>query len=94
MVYTTDTFLRLYKQKRRGGAVATVKTNVGFKLADLYDVAHLSAQQLSSDHHPNRDDERARVEAAGGNVTENGGIARVNGELAVSRALGDAKFKR
>ncbi|KAI4341751.1 hypothetical protein MLD38_026436 [Melastoma candidum] len=88
-----DTFLRLYKQKRQGGAVTTAKTNMGFKLGDLYDVAYLSAQELSQDHHPNRDDERARVEAAGGYVTEKGGVARVNGELAVSRAIGDTKFK-
>lgn len=46
------------------------------------------------DHHPDREDERSRVEAAGGYVLEWAGVLRVNGELAVSRAIGDVPFKR
>jgi len=45
---------------------------------------------LSIDHKPNNDDERKRITAAGGWVEFN----RVNGNLALSRALGDFIFKR
>lgn len=45
---------------------------------------------LSVDHKPNNDDERKRITAAGGWVEFN----RVNGNLALSRALGDFIFKR
>ncbi|XP_043267407.1 probable protein phosphatase 2C T23F11.1 [Venturia canescens] len=45
---------------------------------------------LSRDHKPILDDERRRIEAAGGWVQFN----RVNGHLALSRALGDFRFKR
>ncbi|KAM7252996.1 hypothetical protein ACFE04_025614 [Oxalis oulophora] len=55
---------------------------------------HLAVKQLTSDHHPDRDDERMRVEAFGGFVQNWGGVPRVNGELAVSRAIGDIYYKR
>ncbi|XP_057341669.1 probable protein phosphatase 2C T23F11.1 [Microplitis mediator] len=45
--------------------------------------------ELSRDHKPTLEDERRRIEAAGGWVEFN----RVNGHLALSRALGDFKFK-
>lgn len=51
-------------------------------------------KELTRDHHPDRDDEKSRVESAGGYVYEWGGVARVNGQLAVSRAIGDLSFKR
>jgi serine/threonine protein phosphatase PrpC len=47
---------------------------------------------LSSDHKPNRPDERARVEAAGGHVLFVSGW-RVDGVLNISRALGDGNLK-
>ena len=43
----------------------------------------------TSDHKPTNPDERARIEQAGGHVTQ----GRVNGQLAVSRALGDFELK-
>ncbi|XP_076935198.1 putative protein phosphatase 2C 51 [Bidens hawaiensis] len=51
------------------------------------------AEQLTHDHHPDRDDERARIEGAGGFVLD-WDVPRVNGILAVSRAIGDVSLKR
>lgn len=53
----------------------------------------LSATELTEDHHPDRDDERARIEAAGGYVAV-WGVPRVNGVLAMSRSIGDVYLKR
>lgn len=44
---------------------------------------------LTRDHRPEDDSERERIEAAGGEVKWN----RVDGNLAMSRALGDARYK-
>lgn len=53
----------------------------------------LYAEQLTVDHHPDREDEKARIEIAGGFVRV-WGVPRVNGILAVSRALGDVYLKK
>ena len=45
---------------------------------------------LSNDHKPSREDEAARIKAAGGFIINK----RVMGELAVSRAFGDSEFKK
>jgi len=45
---------------------------------------------MSQDHKPSREDEAKRIRDAGGFVINN----RVMGELAVSRAFGDAEFKK
>jgi len=50
------------------------------------------AVALSCDHKPSRPDEQRRIEKAGGFVMHLG-VPRVNGVLAVSRALGDAELK-
>lgn len=47
-------------------------------------------EPLSFDHKPNNELETKRIEAAGGWVMFN----RVNGNLALSRALGDYIFKK
>ena len=44
---------------------------------------------VTRDHKPYNDDERRRIEKAGGSVM----MQRVNGSLAVSRALGDYEYK-
>jgi serine/threonine protein phosphatase PrpC len=51
------------------------------------------AVALSEDHKPLQEGERARIEAAGGTVTDVGGVARINGNLNLSRAIGDLKYK-
>ena len=49
---------------------------------------------LSFDHKPNQDVERNRVVAAGGFITEAQGHFRINGNLNLSRSLGDLKYKQ
>ena len=56
--------------------------------------ASLLATKLTEDHSPSRDDERARIEAAGGIVVTLWGKPWVNAELPMSRAIGDVYQKR
>ena len=65
--------------------------NVGDSNAVL-SFADGSARALTVEHKPNLPSERARIEALDGGlvtVSQRNGIARVQGQLAVSRALGD-----
>lgn len=48
------------------------------------------AVALSEDHKPENEFEKKRIEAAGGTVSEN----RVNGNLNLSRSLGDFEYKQ
>lgn len=48
---------------------------------------------LSEDHKPAQESERTRIIAAGGFLSEIGGVCRVNGNLNLSRAIGDLKYK-
>ncbi|CAI9117155.1 OLC1v1018499C1 [Oldenlandia corymbosa var. corymbosa] len=52
------------------------------------------AQCLTQDHRLTRPDERARIENSGGFLECRNGVWRVNGSLAVSRAIGDAYLKQ
>lgn len=54
---------------------------------------NLSATELTYDHHPEREDEKARIRTAGGSVIV-WGVPRVNGVLAMSRSIGDVALKR
>lgn len=49
-----------------------------------------TAKAMSFDHKPDNEGERARIISAGGFVDSD----RVNGNLALSRAIGDFDFKR
>ncbi|KAJ7661362.1 phosphatase 2C-like domain-containing protein [Mycena polygramma] len=51
-------------------------------------------EPLSFDHKPSNEVEKARISGAGGYIQEFGHRARVNGNLAVSRALGDFQYKK
>ncbi|XP_065861085.1 uncharacterized protein [Euphorbia lathyris] len=88
------TLLRLYRERRRNGVVSPVRYHDNIKLITSNGLAHFIVDELTRDHHPDRDDEKFRVETAGGYVHEWGGVARVNGQLAVSRAIGDVYYKR
>lgn len=48
---------------------------------------------LSEDHKPASEIERSRIVAAGGFLSEIGGVCRVNGNLNLSRAIGDLRYK-
>lgn len=50
-----------------------------------------TALPLSEDHKPMAEGERSRIEAAGGFVNQ---VGRVNGNLNLSRSLGDLKYKQ
>lgn len=52
----------------------------------------MELMQLVNPHKPDRKDEQERIHAAGGKVMF-WGIWRVNGQLGVSRAIGDADYK-
>ncbi|KAH6771234.1 hypothetical protein C2S52_016037 [Perilla frutescens var. hirtella] len=51
------------------------------------------AEAITTDHTPEREDERRRIEANGGYVEIHRGTWRVHGTLAVSRSIGDAHLK-
>ena len=57
-------------------------------LARVIDKLH-TAIPLSKDHKPTDPAEHRRIKEAGGFVEEN----RVNGNLAISRSLGDLEYK-
>ncbi|XP_043812617.1 uncharacterized protein LOC110614471 isoform X4 [Manihot esculenta] len=85
--------LRLYRERRRSGAAFPSRYRDNIKLIASNGLAYFIVEELTRDHHPDRDDEKFRVETAGGYVHEWGGVSRVNGQLAVSRAIGDVYFK-
>eukprot|EP00928_Gymnodinium_smaydae_P072055 TRINITY_DN55492_c0_g1_i1.p1 TRINITY_DN55492_c0_g1~~TRINITY_DN55492_c0_g1_i1.p1 ORF type:complete len:501 (-),score=99.05 TRINITY_DN55492_c0_g1_i1:72-1574(-) len=49
---------------------------------------------LTRDHKPSDASEQERIYRCGGDVQFPGGVARVNGDLAVSRGFGDAEYKK
>jgi serine/threonine protein phosphatase PrpC len=92
---TDETFLKTSEFPEHGSTATTALllgdklycSNTGDSRTML--CRRFSAVPLTTDHKPTREDEAARIKAAGGFII--GG--RVVGELAVSRAFGDAGFK-
>lgn len=68
--------------------------NVGDSRGLLLDLSADTVIHATKDHKPDDPQERARIEALGGFVTEADGysVARAQGVLALSRAFGDAKY--
>ncbi|KAH1060327.1 hypothetical protein GLYMA_02G144500v4 [Glycine max] len=87
-----DLLLKLYRQKEHDGSVS-VWDREKYRLVSSHGLTHFAVKELTSDHHPDRDDERIRVETAGGQVQNWGGVPRINGQLAITRAIGDVLFK-
>ena len=56
-------------------------------------VSQGSAMMLVDPHKPEREDECQRIESLGGFVVNVDGLYRINGQLAVSRAIGDHQYK-
>ncbi|KNA10144.1 hypothetical protein SOVF_147140 [Spinacia oleracea] len=52
------------------------------------------AEALTNDHNPSREDEKTRIESKGGYVDYCNGTWRIQGSLAVSRAIGDQHLKQ
>ncbi|KAL8548181.1 hypothetical protein ACS0TY_007489 [Phlomoides rotata] len=84
---------RILRQSRLNDGFSSLKEYHQLKSMASNGWTVLTAKVLTNDHHPDRDDEKSRVESAGGNISEWAGVARVNGQLAVSRAIGDIQFK-
>ncbi|KAJ7964216.1 Protein phosphatase 2C [Quillaja saponaria] len=53
-----------------------------------------TAEALTSDHRPSREDEKDRIETLGGYVDLCRGVWRLQGSLAVSRGIGDRHLKQ
>ncbi|XP_020268395.1 probable protein phosphatase 2C 2 [Asparagus officinalis] len=53
-----------------------------------------TAEALTSDHRPSREDERERIENLGGYIDFCRGLWRLQGTLAVSRGIGDSHLKQ
>ncbi|KAK6141367.1 hypothetical protein DH2020_024884 [Rehmannia glutinosa] len=87
------TVFRVVRQRRADGVSSSLKEYHHLKSMASNGWTYLIAKELTNDHHPDRADEKSRVESAGGNISEWAGVARVNGQLAVSRAIGDIHFK-
>ncbi|CAN6439618.1 unnamed protein product [Victoria cruziana] len=82
-----------YIGQARHSDIGAIRRKQKYKLSYEGDSTCFCVKELTEDHHPDRNDERSRVEAAGGHVVDWGGVSRVNGKLAVSRAIGDVSFK-
>ena len=61
--------------------------------AGLQNVAKHFGYVAAEDHKPASEIERSRIMAAGGFLSDIGGVTRVNGNLNLSRAIGDLKYK-
>eukprot|EP01065_Artemidia_motanka_P035445 TRINITY_DN43356_c0_g1_i1.p1 TRINITY_DN43356_c0_g1~~TRINITY_DN43356_c0_g1_i1.p1 ORF type:complete len:451 (+),score=94.02 TRINITY_DN43356_c0_g1_i1:168-1355(+) len=96
---TTATFAFVTRAREEGGRHAVWVGNAGDSrtLLGRLDGAIVDGGGtdggLTTDHKPDHPSERERIERLGGSVVDIAGVARVNGDLSVSRGLGDREFK-
>ena len=97
-----DDFLdlaRKHQLKAGSTLLLALMTNDGFTIANIGDSIAMRLKQngdflrLTEEQTPNRDDEFNRIVRNNGLVTFKDDVARVDGSLAVSRAIGDLKYK-
>ena len=101
MLHTDDEYLKVANRNGRDDGTTAIVVyvqgrdvtcaNIGDSRAVLV-LRNGGVIPLSNDHKPNRKDERERIEALGGSVSL-WGVWRVEGCLAVSRAIGDRMLK-
>jgi serine/threonine protein phosphatase PrpC len=101
-IATNDDFISIHPQSESSGSTATIAVlfsthvviaHVGDSRAMLCCDVDGRAFPLTSDHTPYLPTERSRIEDCGGWI-EDYGVLRVNGQLAVTRSLGDRRFRR
>jgi len=88
---STAVFAIAAPEKDKSGEIKTWKLTIG-NLGDSRAIVIKSdgkLESLTQDHKPERKDEETRIQQAGGFVRQN----RVDGQLAMSRAIGDSKYK-
>ncbi|KAH6758028.1 hypothetical protein C2S52_023109 [Perilla frutescens var. hirtella] len=88
---STGTIVLLYNGQLLVANVGDSKALLCSKKGDSSKEVYVD--ELTRDHHPDREDEKARIKAAGGFITRED-VPRVNGILAMSRAIGDIYLKR
>lgn len=77
------------------GCIVTPVRVITINLGDSRTILRgISGEHSTEDHKPDLPRETKRIEAAGGWFTTFGGMSRVQGNLAVSRALGDCFLKK
>jgi len=82
----------LLVRRKDGGGPRIFCANAGDSRAVMSRAGQVVA--LSEDHKPENDEETARINKAGGHVQHMPGGARVMGDLNLSRAMGDLRYKK
>ena len=99
---TNDSFLKIAEQQRLhdgSTGICSIIRNGKLLVGNVGDCRSLLLSagkpiQMSIDQKPTNPDEVKRIISLGGTITNNLGVARVNGVLAVSRAFGNRKLRK
>lgn len=87
---TTCLFALVQPHKESDKSWTVTVGNIGDSRALLFRAKDKSVEALSQDHRPEHEAEKRRIYAAGGSVC----MGRVDGQLAMSRAIGDFCYKK